>query len=94
MLTGHADIDTAIAAINEGEIYRFLMKPWDDLELKISLHIAFEQLDLERENARLIATVRRQYELIQELEREHPGISAITRDPAGAYLIEELAEAA
>src|ERR1700722_8470522 len=34
MLTGHADMETAIRAINHGEIYRFLTKPWDDAELK------------------------------------------------------------
>src|SRR5690349_8927459 len=47
MLTGHADMQTAIAAINQGEIYRFLTKPWDDTELKVTLYLAFEQLDLE-----------------------------------------------
>lgn len=30
MLTGHADINTAIAAINDGEVFRFVMKPWDN----------------------------------------------------------------
>ena len=88
MLTGHADTQTAIEAINHGEIYRFLTKPWDDTELKVTLHLAFEKLDLERENRRLMATVRRQQELIKTLEAEHPGIAAITRDDAGAIVIE------
>lgn len=34
LLTGHADMDVAIQGINEGKLYRFLTKPWDDSELK------------------------------------------------------------
>lgn len=33
MLTGQADLDTAVAAINVGEVFRFILKPWDDAEL-------------------------------------------------------------
>lgn len=89
MLTGHADMQTAIDAINQGEIYRFLTKPWDDAELKITLHLAFEQLDLERENRRLLALLRQQGEVIARLEQSHPGISTIHRDPTGAILLDE-----
>jgi DNA-binding NtrC family response regulator len=89
MLTGHADMQTAIDAINHGEIYRFLTKPWDDTELKVTLHLAFEQLDLERENRRLLAAVRYHEELLQKLERDHPGIASIVRDDSGAIVIED-----
>jgi two-component system probable response regulator PhcQ len=88
MLTGHADMQTAIDAINQGEIYRFLTKPWDDTELKVTLHLAFEQLDLMRENRRLMATVRRQHDLIKTLEREYPGIGEMVRDAEGRIVIE------
>jgi two-component system, probable response regulator PhcQ len=93
MLTGHADIETAIAAINQGEIYRFLTKPWDDAELKVTLFLAFERLDLERENRKLLATVRRQNDLIKSLEQQYPGISHIERDADGAILIDAPAAA-
>jgi two-component system, probable response regulator PhcQ len=89
MLTGHADMQTAINAINQGEIYRFLTKPWDDTELKVTLYLAFEQLELERENRRLLATVRRQHELIKSIEQEYPGIGHLVRDASGAILIDE-----
>jgi len=88
MLTGHADMQTAIDAINQGEIYRFLTKPWDDVELKVTVHLAFEKLDLERENRRLMATVRRQQDFIESLESEHPGIGSLQRDADGAILID------
>ncbi len=88
MLTGHADMQTAIDAINQGEIYRFLTKPWDDTDLKVTLFLAFEQLDLQRENRRLMAMVRRQHDLISSLEQEHPGIGKLVRDADGAILID------
>jgi len=88
MLTGHADMQTAIDAINQGEIYRFLSKPWDDTELKVTIHLAFEQLELMRENRRLLAAVRRQYDLIKSLEREYPGIGKLVRDSDSASSID------
>jgi len=42
LLTGHADMDVAIQGINEGKLYRFLTKPWDDTELKNHLHNALK----------------------------------------------------
>jgi DNA-binding NtrC family response regulator len=89
MLTGHADMQTAIDAINQGNIYRFLTKPWDDTELKVTMFLAFEQLDLERENRRLLAMVRRQYDLIKSLENEHPGIGHVVRDAEGYLLLDD-----
>lgn len=90
MLTGHADMQTAIDAINQGEIYRFLTKPWDDTELKVTLFLAFEQLELERENRRLLSMVRRQYNVIKTLEKDYPGIGNVVRDSGGAIMIDEL----
>ena len=89
MLTGHADMQTAIDAINQGNIYRFLTKPWDDTELKVTLFLAFEQQDLERENRRLLAMVRRQYDVIKKLEVDHPGLGHVVRDAEGFVLLDE-----
>lgn len=89
MLTGHASMETAIEAINQGEIYRFLTKPWDDTELKITLHLAIEKLTLETENRRLLAAVRAQQNLLKSLEKEHPGIASVVRDDSGAVLLTE-----
>ncbi len=89
ILTGNADLQLAIAAINEGEIYRFLTKPWDMYELQITVRLGFERLMLERDNRRLLATVKRQSDFIRALESEHPGISAVERDARGAVVIED-----
>jgi DNA-binding NtrC family response regulator len=89
ILTGHADTEVAIKAINEGEIYRFLRKPWDDIELKVIVHLALEQVVLARENRQLLATVRQQGEVIRDLETIHPGISRVRRDAEGAIVLDE-----
>jgi DNA-binding NtrC family response regulator len=44
MLTGAPSLQTAMAAINEDEIYRFLVKPWDREELKFMLLQACDRL--------------------------------------------------
>jgi DNA-binding NtrC family response regulator len=58
MLTGYASVEAAIRAVNEGEIYRFLVKPWDDFELKMSIRAGIEKYDLEMKNRKLQALVR------------------------------------
>lgn len=79
MLTGNAEMHTVIDAINQGEIYRFLTKPWDSTELKVMLFVAFEQLDLERENRKLLAQVRYQETVLCALEKKYPGVSAMLK---------------
>lgn len=69
MLTGHADMEMAIKAINQGEIYRFLTKPCDRVELQVTLHLACEKLQLERENRRLLAVIRATPELADRVEQ-------------------------
>ena len=88
MLTGHAEMQTAIDAINLGEIYRFLLKPWDDVELSVALTLGLERLDLERENRKLAAMVRLQQMRLDALDREYPGLSIVRRDDEGAILLD------
>jgi len=46
LLTGYADLQTAIRAINSGEVFRFIQKPWDDTELASLVHEALERFVL------------------------------------------------
>jgi DNA-binding NtrC family response regulator len=55
MLTGHADLETAMDAIRQGDLDRFLTKPWDDVELRVALDVAAEKAAAEAENRRLLA---------------------------------------
>ncbi len=44
LLTGHADMAQTVSAINQGEIYRFIAKPWNDQELIIIVRQALDAL--------------------------------------------------
>ena len=60
MLTGHADLATAISAINSGEVYRFFTKPCDAGSLAVAIRQALQLKALIRQTRRLLDTVRRQ----------------------------------
>ncbi|MGH7162388.1 MAG: response regulator [Planctomycetota bacterium] len=58
VLSGYADINLIVNALNEGEIYRFLQKPWNDEDLLHNLRKALEHHRLGRENRRLAQELR------------------------------------
>lgn len=60
LLTGYADIESTVAAINRGEVYRYINKPWDDNEIVLIVREALERKRLERENGRLNSVVEAQ----------------------------------
>lgn len=92
MLTGHATLEAAMKAVNEGEIYRFFSKPWDDHNLKFAIRSAIEKFDLEAENRRLLATVKQQSLEIKVLEKRYPGISRVEKDERGAFVLTDISE--
>jgi signal transduction histidine kinase len=54
LLTGYADIQAVIAAINDGNVFRYVTKPWDPVELGTVVREAFERYDLIVQNRRLV----------------------------------------
>lgn len=60
LLTGYADIEAVIEAINSGQIYRYIKKPWDTTELILTIENAYEiyvsRLELKVTNALLTKT--------------------------------------
>ncbi|GAO35178.1 secretion system protein E [Sulfuricella sp. T08] len=53
MLTGHADTGAVMGAVNEGAVYKFILKPWNDDDLRVTVAIALEQFDLIQKNRAL-----------------------------------------
>ena len=53
VLSGYADTASVVDAINQGQIYKFIPKPWNDDELKVTIQNAVEVWQLNRENDRL-----------------------------------------
>lgn len=54
MLTGHADTQAVMTAIKEGAVYKFILKPWHDDDLRVTIALALEQFDLQQRNKQLI----------------------------------------
>jgi len=86
MLTGQAEIEIAVQAINEAGVYKFIQKPWDDADLKITILRALESIDLATERDRLLQKVKSRDTILKELEKKHPGITRVDRDEDG-YMI-------
>jgi response regulator RpfG family c-di-GMP phosphodiesterase len=53
ILTGYTEVDSITEAINEGNIYKFFLKPWNDHNLKLEIRQALEQYDLIQANKQL-----------------------------------------
>lgn len=53
MLTGHADTGAIMSAINEGAVYKFILKPWNDDDLRVTVALALEQFELIGKNKAL-----------------------------------------
>ncbi len=66
LLTGYADIEASIAAINQGAVFRYLSKPWQDDELLATIAEAVEHYQLVSENKRLNALVSKQNAELQD----------------------------
>lgn len=88
ILTGHASLEAAIRAINEGEIYRFFTKPCNVVDLAVTVRQALEHKELTKESQRMLKTVKRQNALIEDLEEQYPGITKVKRVEGGAIVID------
>jgi two-component system, probable response regulator PhcQ len=91
ILSGHADLQGILQAINQAEIYRFITKPWIDEDFIITLENAIQYHTLARENLRLSLRVRQQQGRINKqlnelkrLESESPGITHVQWDEDGS----------
>jgi DNA-binding NtrC family response regulator len=58
LLTGFSDINAVIGAINRGQVYKYLVKPWQDEELKMYIENALELYNLRKENKDLAYKLR------------------------------------
>jgi serine phosphatase RsbU (regulator of sigma subunit) len=58
ILTGFSDIEAIIQAINKGQVYRYITKPWNKEELKISIDKGLETYHLREQNRKLIENLK------------------------------------
>lgn len=88
ILSGQADLEAAVRAINEGEVYRFLLKPCHPKELQMTILQGLQHKRLVEQSRRLLQEHQKTQNLLEELEKANPGITRIEVDEDGAIDME------
>lgn len=69
VLSGYADAGAIVAAINEGHIYKFIPKPWNDDELRVTVQNCLERYFLLKRNRELLDELTRANQILEEKVR-------------------------
>ncbi|MBW2248047.1 MAG: response regulator [Deltaproteobacteria bacterium] len=89
LITVHDDIEIAIQAINQAGVYKFILKPWDETDFRITIKRALESLRVVEERDSLMEKVKTHEAILKDLENKYPGISKVERDENGFILSQE-----
>lgn len=71
LLTGYTDIQAVIDAINKGQVYHYLTKPWDEDYMRTVINNAYEVLSLRKENKKLTEDLLKANEQLEFLLRQN-----------------------
>ncbi|MBX9765945.1 MAG: hybrid sensor histidine kinase/response regulator [Bdellovibrionales bacterium] len=69
LLTGYTDLESVIAAVNAGQIYRYVTKPWDPQDLSLTVDRAFERYQLQTELKQKNISLQKALEELKTLDR-------------------------
>lgn len=96
VLSGHADLEGLIAAVNAAGIFRFISKPWHDSDLMLCVRHALEHRAVLVENRHLADQVRaqrqelsRQKTALQKLESKYPSLVRVNWGEDGSIILEK-----
>lgn len=96
VLTGFADLEGAQHAINDAEVFRFINKPWSNLEIAHVVESGLAHKRMLLENRALADQVRAQQKLLAEkdaliraLEAEEPGITKVNWAADGSIILDD-----
>ena len=84
-----AQAEAAVRAINEGEVYRFLLKPCHPTELQLTILQGLQHKRLVAQSRKLLQEHMKAQNLLDELEKANPGITKIEVDEDGAIIMED-----
>ena len=88
ILSGQADLEAAVRAINEGEVYRFLLKPCHPKELQMTILQGLQHKKLVAQSRKLLQEHQKTMSLLEALEKDNPGITRIDMDEDGVIDME------
>jgi DNA-binding NtrC family response regulator len=90
ILSGQASLEAAVRAINEGEVYRFFLKPCNPTDLMFTIQQAVDHKRLEERSRLLLNEYRRQAAILDAVERRQPGLLGLDLDSSGAIVVDEV----
>ncbi len=73
ILSGQADLEAAVRAINEGEVYRFLLKPCHPKELQMTILQGLQQKKLVAQSRKLLQEHQKNVNLLEDAREGQPG---------------------
>ncbi|MFZ4441633.1 MAG: PAS domain S-box protein, partial [Syntrophales bacterium] len=85
LLTGHATLESATRAVNEGGIYRFFTKPWDESLLRLALSAATEKYNSDAERRRLQDALVQSEERYRTVVEQSPQAVVVLRNGTIIY---------
>ena len=88
ILSGQADLEAAVRAINEGEVYRFLLKPCHPQELQMTILQGLQHKKLVAQSRKLLMEHQKNMNLLEALEKDNPGITKVDMDDDGVIDME------
>jgi len=89
ILSGHASLEAAVRAINEGEVYRFFLKPCNPTDLIFTVQQALTHKRLEEQSRRLLREYQKQAAMLAKLNHNGPDLLRLDTDAQGAVIIDE-----
>jgi two-component system probable response regulator PhcQ len=89
ILSGQASLEAAVRAINEGEVYRFFLKPCNPTDLIFTVQQALAHKRLEEQSRRLLREYQRQASTLARLGHNSPGLLLLDTDEEGAVVVDE-----
>lgn len=87
LLTGDASLESAMFAINEGEVFRYITKPWSTVELRKVVRAAFARVDEHRRATRAAHDAASHAALLEAIEAIEPSLRRVVKED-GAYVID------
>ena len=70
LVTGYSDINAVIDAINKGQVFKYISKPWKEEELKMHIDNAYEVFRLRKENRELTEQLKKANEQLEFILRQ------------------------
>lgn len=89
ILSGQASLEAAVRAINEGEVYRFFLKPCNPTDLGVTIQQALSHKRLEEQSRRLLREFQRQAAILAKLNDKDSDLLRLDTDTQGVLIIDE-----